>query len=424
MKIFVGFAGGFLWFLLGLNAWAGEDLKGGDLLDVLKQNKTITSEQYESLKKNREGAKQGKLKKGLKFTSQDGDFQYKIGGRLMFDAAYYDNKGRELGSGTKIRRARMFIAGTLYRDWKFVGEYDFANNGVSVKSAFIAYSGFETVYIQLGNFKEPFSLEELTSSRYTTFMERALPNVFAPGRNLGIGIITHGDNWTFGAGAFGEGVGDTRTNDEGYGFSSRFTFAPIHEKSKAVHIGVAGAFRTPTSETNTISYGSSPESSVTTIDTVATGDITLVENFTTLGMEGAVVLGPLSFQSEYIWLNVNREASVSDPGFHGFYAYASYFLTGENRVYSAKNGKFGRVKPKKNAGQGGIGAWEVALRYSNLDLNDAGITGGEENNITVGINWYVNPRIRFMANYINIDTDSNAGNENSNAFQMRGQLDF
>ena len=413
-----------MWFLLGICAWAGEDSKEEDLLDVLRQNKTITSEQYESLKKNREGAKQKNFNKGLRFQSQDGQFKYKIGGRLMFDAAYYDNSGRELGNGTNVRRARMFIAGTLYKDWDFMGEYDFADNDVSVKSAFIAYSGFENAYIQIGNFKEPFSLEELTSSKYITFMEPALPNAFVQGRNLGIGLLTHGDNWTFGAGAFGEGVDANRANDDGYGFSSRITFAPIHEQTKAVHVGLSSAFRTPTSETKITGFSTTPESNVTTVKTVDTGNITQVDNFTTLGVEGAVVLGPLSLQSEYIWSHVNREASIPDPEFQGFYVYASYFLTGENRVYSAKNGKFGRVKPEKNAGQGGIGAWEVAIRYSNIDLNGGGITGGEEDNITVGLNWYVNPRVRFMANYIHIDTDQNAGNENSNAFQMRGQIDF
>ena len=143
MKFLIGIGGGFLWFLLGICAWAGEDSNSEDLLDVLKQNKTITGEQYESLKKSREETKQGNLKKGLRFQSQDGEFQYKIGGHLMFDAAYYDNAGRELGNGTKVRRARMFIAGTLYNDWDFMGEYDFADNDLSVISAFIAYSGFE-----------------------------------------------------------------------------------------------------------------------------------------------------------------------------------------------------------------------------------------------------------------------------------------
>lgn len=119
----------------------------------------------------------------MRFKSQDGKFQYKIGGRLMFDSAYYDNEDQELGNETKVRHARMFIAGTLYKNCEFEGEYDFGDNEASIKSAFIAYSGFESVYIQAGNFKEPFSLEEQTSSRYYTFMEQGLPNVFAPGRN-------------------------------------------------------------------------------------------------------------------------------------------------------------------------------------------------------------------------------------------------
>ncbi len=399
----------------------GIGLAGEDLLEILRDNKSITQDQYQALKKKR--VKQHALDKGLKFESRDGDFQFRIGGRLMMDGAYYENADRELGSGTKVRRARIFVAGKLYKNWGFKGQYDFANNAVAVKDALIRYYGIEKTVLKFGNFKMAFSLEDQTSSKYIIFMERGLPNVFAPGRGIGIGFKTYGSNWTLEASGSGEGPGDTRTNDEGFGFGGRLTFSPIHEANRAVHVGVAVALRVPESS-HSISFDSKPESDVTTVNLVNTGIIPGVDHFTNIGLEAALVLGSLSLQGEYMLSFVNRDQNHPDPIFDGFYVSATWFLTGESRNYGFKNGFFGRIKPQKNAGEGGIGAWEVGFRFSHLDLNDGAITGGEENNITLALNWYANPNIRFMVNYIHIDTDPNAGNEDSSVVQLRGQIDF
>ncbi len=73
-----------------------------------------------------------------------------------------------------------------------------------------------------------------------------------------------------------------------------------------------------------------------------------------------------------------------------------------------------------------MGAWEVGLRYSHIDLNDEGISGGEEDNITVGLNWYLNPNVRMMFNYVNADLEDRAGIPDGDAdiFQTRFQIDF
>lgn len=396
--------------------WAEEDL-----LEILLENKTITREQYEELKGKR--IKQKKLRKGFGFETSSGDFKFGVGGRLHLDAAWYGDDFRDLGNGTKVRRSRIFVKGILFKDWVFKGQYDFANNGVSVKDAYIAYHGFDSSAITLGHFKESFSLENMTSSRFITFMEEALPNAFAPGRNLGIQYMTHGDNWTFAMGAFGEDVGDERNDDEGYGFSSRITYAPWYEKKRALHFGMAGAFREPDEESGAKGFDSRPESNITPVKLLDTGDITGTLHYTTLGLETALVRGPLSLQGELMWVRVNRE-TLANPDFYGGYAYASWFLTGESRKYSPINGKFGRVYPRKNLGEGGIGAWELAVRYSFLDLNDGDIRGGEMSNITVGLNWYANPRIRFMANFIQVNTDPNVGNDDPQVYQLRAQVDF
>ncbi len=117
------------------------------------------------------------------------------------------------------------------------------------------------------------------------------------------------------------------------------------------------------------------------------------------------MFGPFSLQGEYFWTNTDAP-DVDDPSFTGWYAFGSWFVTGESRTYN--DGAFDRVKPTNNfyIGQPGWGAVELALRYSALDLTDGGIEGGEQQNVTVGINWYLNPSYRIMLNYVNANTAS------------------
>ena len=137
-----------------------------------------------------------------------------------------------------------------------------------------------------------------------------------------------------------------------------------------------------------------------------------------VGTEAALVAGPFSLQGEYMTAMTNTDDGT-DPMFSGFYAMASYFLTGENRTY--KGGLFGRVKPKKNFGAGGPGAWELAARYSHLDIADEAVEGGELDDITLGVNWYLNPNTRFMFNYVHAGLDTVG---QSDTFQTRAQVDF
>jgi phosphate-selective porin OprO/OprP len=141
----------------------------------------------------------------------------------------------------------------------------------------------------------------------------------------------------------------------------------------------------------------------------------------------ALVVGPFSAQGEYFYVKTDAPDS-NDPRFDGWYLFGSWFITGESRRYSQKGGTFGRVKPKNNfhIGQAGWGALEVALRYSDLDLTDKSIEGGEEQDITAGLNWYINPSIRFMFNYVKADLKNreNVPDDKIDIFQVRFQVDF
>jgi phosphate-selective porin OprO/OprP len=360
------------------------------------------------------------LKEALSFESADGANTLRIGGRLQLDAAWFDNDKTDLNNDStdaEFRRARLYAAGKLYENWRYRFAYDFAaNSNYRVKAAWIGYNGFKPVSIRAGNVLQPFSLEAMTSSNVTTFMERGLPYGFAPNYRLGAKVNTYGDSWSAALGLFGDAVRGGSVGEDGKGAAARLTAAPVNSKQRLFHIGASLLYQDP----DEARYRSRPEAHLSDERLVSTGTLNGVDDTLTWGLETAGVYGPLSLQAEYMQVSVNRD-NRSEPDFDGWYVYGSWFVTGEHRRYNVKKGTFKQIRPKSK-----YGALELAVRYSSLDLEDKNITGGEEKNLTLGLNWYLNRNVRFMANYIRADADpnSNGQDETPNIFQLRAQLVF
>ncbi|MCK4743683.1 MAG: porin [Sulfuriflexus sp.] len=389
-----------------------------ELLDVLLENGVISKGQHKALEKKfiKSNGTKVSTKGGVKVKSADGDYSFQFGGRIMVDAGYSDEDKTALESGTEFRRLRMFAKGKLHKDWGYKVQVDYSDDALAIKDAYITHIPWG---LKIGNFKQPIGLEELTSSKYTTFMERSLPAVFATSHRIGVGVNRGGNNWSLAGSVYGGQSKDAEDGQEGYGFGARATFAPMAEKTRVVHLGVAVAREEPLDDGDDIRFRQRPEFHAASTRLVDTGTISNVDNIQRYGLEAAAVVGPFSLQGEYLKASVSRDSGFSDADFDGAYISASYFLTGESRPYKAKKGTFGRVKPKSKSG-----AWEVAARYSTLDLNDGAIQGGEEDNWTVGLNWYVNPHVRIMANYIDVDVDKGGVNDNPSIFALRTQIDF
>ncbi|MDH3649156.1 MAG: porin [Saprospiraceae bacterium] len=372
---------------------------------------------------------------GFKVESDDGNFKLKFGGRIMYDFAVFgqDNDLEqafgEYKNGVEFRRLRFFNSGTVYSNLNYKLQIDFAGGKVSLKDAFIEISDIKGLgNIRIGNFKEPFRLEVLTSSKYITFMERSTMIALNQERNTG--IILHNQtangrlNWQAGLFRNGDDTGDDKNADSGIVFGGRIAgVLPLQSESNSefVHLGASFSLRNPNK--NVFEIESTPETHLGP-KYLNTGEITNVDNSNLIGLELALVTGAFSFQSEYARAQVNlSETDVDKYSFPSYYAQVSYFLTGESRNYKFKAAYegFDRVKPSQNFGSGGPGAWELALRYSSSDWNDQGLNAGKLSNITVGLNWYLNPVSRLMANYIfaNLDEVGKA-----NIFQMRMQIDF
>ena len=366
----------------------------------------------------------------LDFESSNGDFKAHLGGRLQLDAAkYFDDGPVSFGNGVEVRRARLSISGSYLEDWQFKAEYDFTALEKQVRElfglndAYIAYHGFQSIRIKAGHIKKPFSLERLTSSKYGTFVERSLATSFVPIRNLGLALSGHTEQWTASAGIFSGRI--TQPVHDGYSLTGRITYSPIHAQDHVIHLGLA-ASRRETNDDNIARFASRPESHITEIRLVDTGKFD-AESYYLIGLEAAYINGPFSIQSEYIRTETNNKtAGNPELSASGFYVESSWFLTGESRRYSFKDGSFKQTNVRHTVNQGGFGAWEIAARYSNLDLTDETIIGGEEDNVTIGLNWYPNNQLRLMANHIKVINTDRPGNILDNVepdiFQMRAQV--
>lgn len=359
------------------------------------------------------------LKKALTFKSADNNFSLRLGGRIHADAAWFgDNSNDVLGndsSDQEFRRARLFVSGKVYDDWRYRFEYDFAaDSDFRIKAAWVGYNGFKPFTIRAGNVLEPFSLEAMTSSNNITFMERALPKAFTQNYKLGVLMNTYGKKWSAAAGVFDGNI--KNGSKDGWGVAARVTGAPVKSKRRLIHVGAAAEYREP----DEVNYSTRPEANLA--DRLArTGTLQDIDNTITLGVEGAAVYNSLSLQGEYMQVSVERSNQRGNPDFNGWYVFGSWLITGEHRRYNSKKGSFKQIRPKSK-----YGAWELAARYSAVDLEDKSVTGGEEDNITLGLNWYLNRKIRFMANYIWVDADpdSSGNDESPNIFQLRAQVVF
>lgn len=335
-----------------------------------------------------------------------------LGGRIQNDWSFAldsdDALKEEVGplkDATDFRRIWIEMEGAAYERTFFALHLDFVGGKVGARNVYIGFKDiplFDT--IRVGNQQEPFGLEELQSNNGITFLERSL-SLFYPSYNGGIRFIRPlaDKRATVSGGVFRDTDDSGKfVGDDGYNLTARLTVLPYvsEESDKLIHLGIAGSNQRR--DTDTMQFSARPENrwmpNFLNATNIPADDVTL------LGLEAALVLHSLSLQAEFV--SASAESDLADHDFSGCYLEAAYLLTGETRSYDRANGVFGKIKPKRNFGKNGWGALELAARVSNVDLNDKEITGGEMDNYTLGLNWYLNPAVRLMLNYVHSDLKS------------------
>jgi phosphate-selective porin OprO/OprP len=207
------------------------------------------------------------------------------------------------------------------------------------------------------------------------------------------------------------GTPDATGNDEARAYTGRFVWAPVKSDDKLLHLGIALSTRTPDAasgaDTNTVRFRARPETWISKARYVTSGKIRSVDHTSYYGLEAASAMGPWTLQGEYTQVNIRRLAGLKEPKFSAGYLMASWFITGEHRPYAMESAEFDRVIPKSKDG-----AWELAFRWSKIDLNDptdgVAIAGGSAVNYTLGLNWYINSNFKWMINWVRVNNDNNA----------------
>ena len=319
---------------------------------------------------------------------------------------------------TGLRRAELIFKGKNARnDWSVAYEAN-ANRWLDV---FFRHKigGFSS--IRLGQYKQPNSLEELSATKHNDFVAKSLTtSAFAIARRLGVEYSTGGVPWTLTGSAFSRELTNNGQKSAGYGL--RATYAPIMHMSESVsgqaeqvlHLGISAISYDPSKDT--VRLNVRPEADLANIRLIDTTNLTDVDGARQLGLEAAYLQGPLKINAEYVNASYSRKTH-SDYSPNSWYVSGVYNLTGEKFGYAA--GIYSVPVADTEAG-----LWQIAARYSKLNANDAAVLGGEQDNLTVGVNWYWRSNFKFMANYNMTNSSSiRTGIDNDpNIVELRAQI--
>ena len=359
-------------------------------------------------------------KGGIKITSADKNFEASLGGRIHFDAYGFDRDVAATTDTTEFRRARLTLSGKAY-GWEYKVENDFAagSNLDGIRDLYIARNMLGGK-VTIGHFKPYRSMEELTSSNEILLMER--PSTSATGIysgrqfQQGVGYLRAGSNYTFGVSAFNMRSAPT-ARTEGVGIAGRATWAPIDTGTTTFHLGGSYSHENLNKGTPNVSAVSNyagrrgpSQTMATTTAAVGTND----SQVDTFGLEAAFRNGPFFVQSEYARASFGQ-ANGSSQDVDAFYVQGSFMLNGGVKAYKGATGVFGSpVVPADK------GLWELVARYDvmeNKDLLDTKTTSA-----LLGVNYYVNPNLRFMLNWTQGKNDK-TGDEPSQ-IALRTQFAF
>ena len=341
---------------------------------------------------------------------------------------------RDLNSGTNLRRARLGLEGKVFGDVDYAFIYEFGGSGAEdagrVYEASVQYNRFAPWRVKVGNFVALQGLEDLKNPNGTLFLERPTPSEIT--RSLAGGdartalqLFGYGDRWLVSGAVTGNlpgtisstGSATPQNFDEQLGLVGRVAFSPAKGDDWRIQVGANLGYVARVADSGgpdvtsgryLVEFRERPELRVDGTRLIDTGAIE-ARHADTEGLEFAIQKSNFLIMTEAWRFGVQRRNSVlSDPRFHAFYIEGSWLMTGEARRYSAENAGFdGPPVANPFNGKDKWGAWELAFRYSDTDLNyhagtlgsapaaDA-IRGGEQQIWTAGLNWYWNPTVRFM----------------------------
>lgn len=412
--------------------------------------------------------------------SGDGRFEMSLRGRIQLDWAAYDqdpsdfgagygainncdatNTLCDLGSGAVFRRVRFGIEGKFFKDFIYELRFDFAGSDVEgggvINIARIGYVGIPGLRIQAGALQPMMTLADATSSAELVTMERAAVITTVVGafggdnsrRGVEVtyqheNLLMDGDNFVVSGAFTGNRTsslggceqaghsGGTSADDECTQLLGRVAYRLWSDGTSNVQIGATGAEILSLQGKDAggdrlLRFRERPEVRVSGERFVDTGNIPATGG-SLYGFEAGMNWENFYLAGEWYRWTIERDNTTlatagADPSFSGWYIEGEWIFTGENKRYAAAgtNNNVGVWRGPSVASPfslgGGLGAWSLSARYSNLDLNwregaanactafAQCIRGGEQNVLNIGLNWYLNSNLKLVTEYAMVDID-------------------
>ncbi len=381
---------------------------------------TPTQSKQDTLRKEEEETRSVHWDDGLWFTKAR--FRLKVGGQAQLDAAGFlgGEEEDDLENDVQWRRARLYASGTFFERLSFKFQWDFVSSDPpDLKDAFLQLELPRIpVALRGGRFTSTFGLENDGSSDDTMFLEQGLTSTFVPPQETGALIHSQSSRRRWDIGLTSGATGFQCLICNVVGLVGRYSTAFTLGGETILHAG-SDLSRRWTKEG--VRLRVRPESHLAPFF-VDTGLLEDAERVDTAVFEIAFIDGALSLQSEF-GLARTRLPDAADPTFTAVYVFGSYALTGERRLYAERAGTIGRIQPKRELGNGsgGLGAFEIAFRFSHVDLNDEEVRGGELTDLSFAFNWYPTHPTRVMFNIVRAQR---VGDAPVWIFQGRLQLAF
>ena len=341
------------------------------------------------------------------------DIRAQADAAVFFGAPEYADP---IGNGAQIRRARFAVKGQIDEKWYGEFDMDLANGLAELKDAIVRYTGVPNLDLQVGNFKENFSIQRNTTSRYLQFMERPMVcSALTPSRHIGINA-KYAKNWLwFSTGLFSQviagqeewtNVADNNKDfgrNSGYAWTTKLVVRPLYKLDNAsLHIGAAYSYRTTTTDMATGEWGTYRASarnstSINRKKYLDTNNLPGFDHNNLWTIELAGHWGGLRYEAAYIGDNVHFKPDAADPEtkhFNGWYAQAGYLLFGGKQRYDSNGGKYTKVERAHDWGD-----IELCARYETCNLNFGNVFGGASEAYTLGLNYWVNENVKMQLNY-------------------------
>lgn len=408
--------------------------------------------------------------------SPDGRFSVSLRARLQIDAAgfnqaddvsevtpLHDVELEHLHSGTLLRRAYLGVEGWAFRDFWYELRADLGGDNFRFEEPYVHLARLSymrqsdddgpLIRVNGGLIKPIFTYNDATSSASLTFLERAAvvnvaTSAFGGGApRLGAeltlqdaDLLRPGDNLVLSAAYTGHVSARTSDNPDdatvdGTHVLGRVAYRLWSDGLSNVQIGASGSRILGMGDgagegaARTLMLQDRPEIRVDGNSLVATAPLP-ARGGGLWGIEAAGNWRNMYLAAEYYEFGIERDTACSgcviagDPEFSGWYIEGSWMLTGETKTYQANalnNGMATFANPQVRTpfalDGGGWGAWEIAARYSDLDLDwepgapgttcpVAGcVRGGEQKIFSVGLNWYLSDNLRVLFDYMLIQVD-------------------